>query len=421
LNAPANWPEPPAAGPLGDGRFALARFRPQQTAELCEVVREQVALGHAIYPQGGQTALDYGGIPRRPGAAIETTALDQVIDYPHADMTITVSAGITLSGLREILARQGQRLLIDAPFPNAATLGGIYATNTTGSRRFGAGRPRDQIIGVSFVTSEGVVVKGGGRVVKNVAGYDFPKLLTGSLGTLGIITQVTVKVRPIPEASAIAWVPFTERARVVEALDRLNTSGTRPVAVDLLNREAGSRVGAGESLPTADRILVIGYEDNAHSVRWQINRLRNELPGSDFAVIDGQRASSLWDAFSQFQALELGPISFVANLKPSQLPSFVDQVDPERWSIQAHAGNGIVRAHARGDWTLETAASQVGFHRQSAQNSGGDLVLARCPTEWKERLQVWGSGRADWSIAARVNRALDPHGAMNPGRFVGTI
>ena len=107
---------------------------------------------------------------------------------------------------------QQQRLLVDAPFPDRATLGGIYATNTSGPRRFGAGRPRDQIIGVSFVTSEGVVVKGGGRVVKNVAGYDFPKLLTGSLGTLGIITQLTLKVRPIPEKSAIAWVCFRNLA-----------------------------------------------------------------------------------------------------------------------------------------------------------------------------------------------------------------
>ncbi|HKI18030.1 MAG TPA: FAD-binding oxidoreductase, partial [Isosphaeraceae bacterium] len=306
--APAQWPEPPAAGRLGDGRFALATVRPQHTDELCQIVREQVALGHAIYPQGGKTALDYGGIPRRPGVAIETSALDQVIDYPHADMTITIQAGMTLSGLREVLAQQGQRLLIDAPFPDRATLGGIYATNTTGSRRYGAGRPRDQIIGVSFVTSESVVVKGGGRVVKNVAGYDFPKLLTGSMGTLGIITQLTVKVRPIPEASAIAWVPFAKAGGISEALDRLNTSGTRPIAIDMLNSTAGSLVGQAGGLPTADRVLVIGYEDNAHSVRWQIDRLKDELTGSNVVVIEGEQAAAMWDSLAQFQVRELGPV-----------------------------------------------------------------------------------------------------------------
>ena len=132
------------------------------------------------------------------------------------------------------------------PQPDRATLGGIYATNTSGPRRFGAGRPRDQIIGVSFVTSEGAVVKGGGRVVKNVAGYDFPKLLTGSMGTLGIITQMTLKVRPIPEASAIAWVPFADPDARRRALDRLNTSGDatdRPRAPERPGRP-GRRRGA---------------------------------------------------------------------------------------------------------------------------------------------------------------------------------
>ena len=129
-------------------------------------------------------------------------------------------------------------MLVDAPDPDRATLGGIYATNTSGPRRYAAGRPRDQIIGVSFVTSEGVVVKGGGRVVKNVAGYDFPKLLTGSMGTLGIITQLTLKVRPIPEASAIVWVPFWNPKSLADALDQLNTSGTRPVALELFNGSA---------------------------------------------------------------------------------------------------------------------------------------------------------------------------------------
>jgi len=421
LTAPAQWPEPPAGGPLGDGRTALARFRPAQTDELCAVVREQVALGHAIYPQGGQTALDYGGIPRRPGVAIDTTALCQLIDYPHADMTITVQAGMTLSGLREILARQGQRLLIDAPFPDRATLGGIYATDTAGSRRFGAGRPRDQIIGVSFLISEGVVVKGGGRVVKNVAGYDFPKLLTGSMGTLGIITQLTLKVRPVPEASAIAWVPCSDGNTIAQALDQLNTSGTRPIAIDMFNGEASALVGRGWELPFADRTLVIGYEDNAHAVRWQIDRLKSELAGRDVVVIEDERTPSLWDALTQFQAVELGPISFVASLRPSQVVSFVDQVEPNRWSIQAHAASGIVRAHALGDWTIEATAAQIDRHREAARRGEGDLILSRCPTDWKERFRVWGSGRADWSIAERVKAALDPHRAMNPGRFVGTI
>ena len=421
LTATTAWPTTGAGGALGDGRSALATIRPVNVDAVCEAVREHVVLGQAIYPQGGKTALDYGDVPARPGVALDTTAVNELIDYPFADMTITVSAGMTLAALRGILEEQHQRLLIDAPAADRATLGGIYATNTSGPRRFGAGRPRDQIIGVSFVTSAGVVVKGGGRVVKNVAGYDFPKLLTGSLGTLGVITQMTLKVRPIPEASALAWVPLWNRMGLAGALDQLNSSGTRPMALDVLNAPASRIAGRGLGMPSGDLIMVIGYEDNARSVRWQLDRLKQELGRSDFAVVEGADAAPLWEALTEFQAAQLGPVTIVANMKPSSVASFLERLDQERWSAQAHAGNGIVRALATGEWALESASAEIDALRRAAIEAGGNLILSRCPTGWKERLRVWGEPRADWAIATRVKAALDPHRALNPGRFVGGI
>ena len=214
--------------------------------------------------------------------AISTAAISRLIDYPFADMTITVEAGMTLLALSAILAGEQQRLLVDGPFPDRATLGGIYATNTSGPRRFGAGRPRDQIIGVSFVTSAGEVVKGGGRVVKNVAGYDLPKLLTGSMGTLGIITQLTLKVRPIPERSAIAWVSFRSARGVSEALDRLNVSETRPIAIELLNASAARALADGRGLPSGEMTIALGYEENASTVELAARSLAERAQGCRF-------------------------------------------------------------------------------------------------------------------------------------------
>ncbi len=416
--AQPTWPDPPSAGPIGDGRAALASYRPEDVEPLCQLVREQAGLGHALYPQGGGTALDYGGIPSRPGVVVDTRGLDRLIDYPFADMTITVQAGMTLAALRAILAEKHQRVLVEAPQPDRATLGGIYATNTTGPRRFSAGRPRDQIIGVSFVTSTGEVVKGGGRVVKNVAGYDFPKLLTGSMGTLGIITQLTVKVRPIPEASAIAWVPFANPDQLAAALDGLNMSGTRPMALELLNSPAARAVGQSLGLPADHAVLAIGIEDNAESVRWQIDRLKTEVGRADLVVVEGEQTRPLWDALTEFQAASPGPISFVANIRPSSVAAFVAGLAQEHWSVQAHAGNGIVRAHGLGDWTLDASAREIEPLRRKAVADGGNLILARCPGDWKERLRVWGEPRADWALAERVRAALDPHVAMNPGRVL---
>jgi glycolate oxidase FAD binding subunit len=382
------------------------------------MVREHVSLGHAIYPQGGKTSLDYGRAPGRPGVAIDMTSIDRLIDYPFADMTVTAEAGMTLANLRGILAEHHKRVLIDAPYPDRATLGGIYATGTTGPRRYGSGRPRDQIIGVSFVTSAGVVVKGGGRVVKNVAGYDFPKLLTGSMGTLGIITQMTLKVRPIPESSAIAWVPFANFGSLAAALEQLNTSGTRPMALDLLNPEGARLIGQALGLPAGPGVLAIAYEDTIGSVRWQLDRLSAELGRSDFSIIEGAQAEPLWTALTHFQSEQAGPVSFVANLRPSSVVSFIEELDRQRWSVQAHAGNGIVRAHALGDISLEIAAVQIDQLRRLATQGGGNLIVSRCPTDWKDRLRVWGEPRGDWPIGERVRAVLDPHAAMNPGRFV---
>ena len=416
-----NWPETSLGGVLGDGRHAHATDRPESIEGLCEGVSARVREGHAIYPQGGGTVLDFGGVPRSPGVAIDTRGLGRVIDYPAADMTITVEAGITLKTLQDVLAKENQRLLIDAPDPARATLGGIYATNASGPRRFGAGRPRDQIIGVSFVTSEGVVVKGGGRVVKNVAGYDLPRLLTGSMGTLGVIAQMTLKVRPRPEATAIVWMPLNSLEKTGLAMEALNTSGTRPMAVEVLNRE-GARVVAGPGgLAVDDWVLAVGLEDNAASVTWQLERLRTELAGTVSEVREGVDAGPLWRALTEFQAMELGTVCVVASLRPSELGGFMKELKQGDWAMQSHAGNGVVRAHALGEWKLEELGAEVDRLRGLAVRGGGNLTLSRCPTEWKERLRVWGEPRGDWRLAEGIKKALDPRGVMNPGRFIGII
>ncbi len=415
-----NWPETNDGGPLGDGRFARATDRPDSLAELGEVVRRRVAEGHAIYPQGGATALEYGGIPRTPGVAVDLRGLGRIVDYPAADMTITVEAGMTLAAVRAELRAQGQALSVDAPRADRATLGGIFATNAVGPRSFGLGRPRDQVIGVRFVDAEGTTIKGGGRVVKNVAGYDLPKLLTGSMGTLGVLAELTLKVRPLPEASALAWARFRRLVDAAGALDRLNTSATRPVALELLNPPTAGAVGQG-ALPVEAWVLVVGFEGNAESVAWQVDRLALELGRTDLVIRQGVDAESLWDALTEQTAAGPGPVSFRANLRPSAVPAFCREVESDRWALQAHAGTGVVLGHAVGDPAMETLGPEVFRLRAHAATLGASLTLPRCPTAWKDRLRVWGDPRPDWAVCERVKRALDPRGVLNPGRFVGTI
>src|SRR5262249_4140387 len=228
-----------------------------------------------LYPIGGRTALDVGLPPIKPGIAVETTALNEVIDYPARDMTVTVRAGITLAKLQETLAAENQWLPLDLPQPRSTTLGGAVALNQSGPHRHGYGTLRDYVIGISFVTDEGVEVKAGGRVVKNVAGYDLMKLQIGALGTLGIVTQLTLKVKPKPESS-VAVAFGCDSAALAGVLDSLAVSKARPVAVELLNAEARRAAHVLPSL-AAEWVVVVGFEEKAAAVRWQVSTLLDEL------------------------------------------------------------------------------------------------------------------------------------------------
>lgn len=405
-----------------DGQPAAAVERPASLDALRDMVGRRADEGLALYPQGGATAWGYGRTPRKPGVVVDLRALDGVVDYPAGDMTITVEAGMTLGRLQEVLAAEGQRLPIDPPFPARATLGGIWATACSGPRRLGWGRARDMILGVRFVTSEGAIVKGGGRVVKNVAGYDFPRLLTGSLGSLGIIAEMTLKVRPRPEATALALAACATTEAAGSLLDRLNHSLTRPAALELLNAAATARLGGPFSRGHGMWTVAVGFEDNRASVAWQVEALAKEVEGAALDVIRDDEAHAAWNALADHPAGEgYGPVSLTANVRPSAVAGLAGPVDAQRWAVQAHAGSGIVHLHLTDPEPSSPPSEEVDALRAFAVEQGGNLIVARCPTPWKDRLRPWGEPRGDWPLMERIKRALDPRGLMNPGRFVGNM
>jgi glycolate oxidase FAD binding subunit len=369
--------------------------RPASAADLCALVREARAARHALYPVGGRTALDYGLTPTEPGVACDTTALSGVIDYPARDMTVTVQAGVTLAALRAVLAKEGQWLPVDVPEPDRATLGGAVAANAGGPRRYGYGTLRDYVIGISVVTDDGVEVKAGGRVVKNVAGYDLMKLHIGALGTLGVVTQLTLKVKPKPEARAA--VAFgCDAAALAGVLDLLAASKTRPVAVELLNRAAWAAAGLAPA-PAADWVVVVGFEEKAAAVKWQVSALLAEL-----TAVPARDATELADtaALDALAALQVRPESrFIGRL--SVLPSKLAE------AVRSRAG--LVHAHA--------LTGVVWLHADDAPPEGAAVV--RCPAARKAALPVWGAPRSDWELMRHIKRTLDPDNVFNPGRLFG--
>lgn len=397
--------------------------KPSSIREACAIIIEARNHSHAIIPTGASTKSAIGYPCIRPAVHLDTRALNQVIDYPARDMTITVQAGILMANLASILAKEGQRLPIDDPFQGASTLGGMIATNTSGPRRFGWGTLRDYVIGISILNDEGIETKAGGRVVKNVAGYDFCKLHTGALGTLGLVSQVTLKLRPIVEANAIVAIPL-DSGQLDTALEIVHLTATRPVCVDLFNPVAASSPGFSQH---GQWLLLVAFEHSKTTTDWQIATLLEEFHSKHITsanCLDSQAASSAWKGMETFQArTPFEPtVTFKANIPPAKVASWslqATQLFPELL-LQAHAGNGIVHGHLLGG-DLEKISSGLGLLLEKAVRYQGNLVLSRCPDAWKRDLPVWGAPREDLNLMRKVKQALDPLGIFNPGRFVGHI
>lgn len=401
--------------------------RPATVPEFGDLVRELAAAGHGIYPVGGRTALGHGVPPVKPGVAADTRGLDQLIDYPARDMTVTVRAGMTVGALQEILMKEGQRLPVDVPHAGRATLGGAVAVNASGPRRLGHGTLRDYVIGISFLTDDGTEVKAGGRVVKNVAGYDLMKLQIGALGTLGVVTQLTLKVFPRPEDQAL--IAFGLNAAAVgPTLDRLHSSASRPVAVELLNAAAAKAVAsaAGVKLPEFDEwVLVAGFEQKAATVAWQVSTLKDELktaPVRDLTEFRGPACDPLWAALVGLQVADGSRFTFKANVLPSRVAAVAAEAAAVGGPVHAHAGNGIVFGHAdAAEFTAERAAGLLARLSPIAAAGSGSVVVTACPPAWKKSLPVWGTPRGDRDVMRTVKLTLDPRNIFNPGRLFGDL
>jgi glycolate oxidase FAD binding subunit len=398
---------------------------PTTQEELRSMLAENYArMRRALAIVGGGTSLEYGSCLSMPAQTLATTDLRRIIDFPARDMTVTVEAGIRVEGLAEILNRERQRLPIDIAQSDRATLGGAIATDTNGPRRFGYGTLRDYVIGISAVTAAGREFHSGGRVVKNVAGYDLCKLLVGSLGTLAVITQVTLKLKPVPESSLVVWVTFDRFADLDAAVGDLMTSQTRPVAIEALNAAGAAAIEtcAGVGVPANRPTLVVGFEGSARETSWQINTLKQEIAQRRPAAIqDLNQADSvrLWAALTGFSAERDEPTAFQANLLPSKTSRFMEIGTNQGASLMAHAANGIVIGKIPvGENPADRPEEALSFLRRSAHDCGGNLTVLRAAAADRAVIPVFDLPEASLSLMRGLRQAFDPAALLNPGRLI---
>lgn len=422
-----------------DGLTPKGVVFPGSADEVSRVMKLASSQGLAVVPRGSGTAMSLGSRPERVDVVLGTRRMDRIVAHEAADLTVTVEAGITLQALNDVLAPHGQCVPLDAPLPERATIGGVLAVNTTGPRRLGFGGPRDRLIGIRVVDAQGTAFKGGGKVVKNVAGYDLNKMMVGSLGTLGIIVEATFKLAPAPRARATMIGAFMKLEEAMAAAEAVRASWCRPLALDLVNKSAYDLAATRAGVPTlSDRSYMLAADLGGGTAAVQrqqndIHRIVVDGGGKSLLVDESSASQAFWQALIDTGRREQFPASMVTRCSVlfsqviPQLHGHEAMAEGGRLEagIDVHLASGTVRCfwwgEQRGVASPTLLADTARTLRTAAGHVNGSFVIESCPVFMKGKLDVWGPMGQDLAIMKRLKELFDPARTLNPGRFVGGI
>jgi glycolate oxidase FAD binding subunit len=415
---PPDWQERLARASLPDPSPPLVVY-PSTIEELARVVNLAYTHGWSVLPCGRGSKLGWGGVGTEVDFILSTERLNRIIDHAVGDLTVTAEAGVKLADLQGMLAQTEQFLPLDPTYPREATLGGIIATADTGSWRQRYGSVRDMLLGISFVRYDGQIAKAGGRVVKNVAGYDLMKLFAGSYGTLGILAQVTFRTYPIPEASRTV-VLTGETEAIASAAKILRASALTPTAADLLSPQLVAQLGVGQGMG-----LMVRFQSVAESVREQSARLLEvgQQLGLQGTQHDDAEAAPLWQALREtiWNASDREAIACKIGVIPAAAIATLTQFD----AISSSAGVGLIHAGSGlGRWRFDPEAvtpQTILNLRRHCESCGGFLTVLEAPISLKQQLDVWGYTGNALKLMRQIKQKFDPKNILSPHRFVGGI
>ncbi|MBE9182097.1 FAD-binding oxidoreductase [Oculatella sp. LEGE 06141] len=392
---------------------------PSSPSELAEVLACAHQNDWAVLPYGNGSKLHWGGLAANIGLGVSTARLDRLIEHAIGDLTVTVEAGMPFSTLQATLAAAGQFLAIDPVYTDSATVGGVVATADTGSLRQRYGGVRDMVIGLSFVRADGAIAKAGGRVVKNVAGYDLMKLFTGSWGTLGIISQLSLRVYPLPDTSQTVVLQGSVEA-IAKATHTVLASGLSPTAVDLTAPQTSERLGIGTDLTLISRFqgLDVGIKEQTAQllqVGQALDLKRSVYAGADetnlWQRLQHQLASNTIDAAI---TCKIGVLPAQAAQSLSQIAALIPSI--ETGLIHAASGLGVLR-FSHQHITIETLLEI----RNLCQSQGGFLSILEAPISLKHQLDTWGYAGNAIGLMQKIKQQFDPKQLLSPKRFIDSI
>jgi glycolate oxidase FAD binding subunit len=418
-----------------DGVLPKLLCEPDSVEELAEVLKLADRNGLAVIPRGGGSRMGLGLPPRSADLLLSTCRLNRLVEYEPADLTVTVEAGLGLDELQRRLAAEGQFLALDPPKAEQTTVGGMVASNAGGPIRLQYGSARDLVIGTRVANPDGVLTRSGGRVVKNVAGYDLNKLYTGSLGTLGVIVELSFKLHPLPQSMATVLATFDDLDAADHVVKRLMRSPLSPTAIEVLNATAAAGIAqTGLAVPArgcALAVLVSGFEKAVSRVTQEIGGLCREGGRVELRA-PMEENQQVWTnirglADSSQPSRPLLKISVPPARTLEVFQEFRSEVESRGSgaALLAHAATGLIyESFEPCQWAerdLDELAALVSRLRSLVAQREGSLVVESCPTTLKQRVDVWGEVGPPIELMRSLKKQLDPRGSLNPGRYVGGI
>jgi glycolate oxidase FAD binding subunit len=378
---------------------------PGSIEEISDLMKLAAREGLAVAPRGGGTKMHIGDPPRRLDLIVSTARMNEVLEHTPGDQIIRLEAGVKLEDLQEHISGSDQMLAIDPP-GSGATIGGIVAANSSGPRRYRYGTIRDLIIGITVVLHDGTVAKAGGKVVKNVAGYDLSKLFTGSLGTLGVIATANFRLHPRPEAARTVAVEVTEPQQAQAAAQAIVHSQVEATAVELHYDENEKRLAVLlESIPGG----IDAKEETTSFLLKQFGEVR---------TLSDEEVNHLGPLTPPEVVLKIGaPPAELAAVLVAVLGA-AERKGLAHPRITGHAGTGVTLVGFSGE-NEDGAAGFVEEMREIWVRRGGNVTLQRAPLTLKQRVSTWDNGGDYLGLVRRVKEKFDPRGGMNPGRFLG--
>lgn len=422
--------------PAETSRFELDGMTPDRVVhpasldELSQALAAAHDAGEAVVPWSGGIRIQAGNLPERYTTALDLTGLSGNIEHEPGDLTVVADAGVTIARLEETLALEGQRLPFDVNHPDRATLGGSVASNASGQIRTAYGGIRDWVIGMKVVLADGTITKSGGRVVKNVQGYDMHRLHTGAFGTLGVIAEVALKVVPVPAVTGTiaAWFDSVETAG--EYAMQVYNGPALPEAMTLFAGAGASAAlalitgTAPDGLPGAPVLVLSRVAGGAEAVA----RMETDLTGAagamgatGYEVVNGTDALKLWSAATG-SGPDSGsaPITARATFKPANAFVYLGDTglnhDSHGFAAEVQVGFGTVTVASS-----NATSSEITRLRTAAAKHGAQAVIERCPPELKKEIDVFGDSGTALELMKSVKRRFDPQRVLNPGRFAGRI